>query len=104
MALAYQALFCAVMRQSQRAIIPTLITQFLQGNGIITVGATSPTRDFIHVIDTCSGFIAAAKTDAAIALDRHLILFEFRVSIAELIETVSEITGLDVVQALKATA
>ena len=63
MALAYQASFSVPVtvvrpfntygpRQSQRAIIPTLITQFLQGNGIITVGATSPTRDFIHVIDT----------------------------------------------------
>ena len=70
MALAYQASFSVPVtivrpfntygpRQSQRAIIPTVISQFLGGTGIVKVGATSPTRDFNHVLDTCSGFIAA---------------------------------------------
>lgn len=84
-------------RQSQRAIIPTLITQFLKGDGIIKVGSTSPTRDFNHVVDTCSGFVAAAKADADRCVGKTFNLgSSFEISIAHLIETIAEVTGLDV--------
>ena len=60
MALAYQASFSVPVtmvrpfntygpRQSQRAIIPTVISQFLGGTGIVKVGATSPTQ----ILTTC---------------------------------------------------
>jgi len=107
MALAYQASFSVPVtvvrpfntygpRQSQRAIIPTLITQFLGGTGSIKVGATSPTRDFNHVVDTCSGFIAAAQFNAGGCVGQTFNLgSNFEISIAELIETIAEITGVD---------
>ena len=46
-------------RQSARAVIPTIITQILEGMDVIRLGALSPTRDFNYVKDTVSGFKAA---------------------------------------------
>lgn len=53
-------------RQSARAVIPTIITQLLAGEGELNLGSTTPTRDFNHVSDTVRGFIALAGADAAI--------------------------------------
>ena len=50
-------------RQSARAVIPTIITQLLNGNKEIHLGSLSPTRDFNYVKDTVNGFIALAKAD-----------------------------------------
>jgi len=47
-------------RQSARAIIPTIITQLLDGQEEIRLGSLSPTRDFNFVKDVVSGFIAIA--------------------------------------------
>tara|TARA_Y100001970_G_scaffold292087_1_gene431875 strand:+ start:7231 stop:8205 length:975 start_codon:yes stop_codon:yes gene_type:complete len=40
-------------RQSARAIIPTIITQILDGKEAINLGNVSPTRDLTYVLDTC---------------------------------------------------
>jgi NAD dependent epimerase/dehydratase len=53
-------------RQSARAVIPTIIAQIAAGRREIKVGDLSPTRDFNYVLDTCSGFIALAKSDNVI--------------------------------------
>jgi NAD dependent epimerase/dehydratase len=53
-------------RQSARAVIPTIITQLLNGAKEIKLGALHPTRDLNYVSDTCAGFIALAKCDAAV--------------------------------------
>jgi dTDP-glucose 4,6-dehydratase len=53
-------------RQSARAIIPTIITQLLSGDGIVTLGSVRPTRDLNFVKDTAYGFIRAAESDLAI--------------------------------------
>lgn len=53
-------------RQSARAIIPTIITQLLSGQTKIKLGSLHPTRDLNYITDTCAGFIALAKCDAAI--------------------------------------
>ncbi len=42
-------------RQSARAVIPTLITQMLEGAREVRLGAVSPTRDFNFVSDTVWG-------------------------------------------------
>jgi Nucleoside-diphosphate-sugar epimerases len=47
-------------RQSARAIIPTIITQLLNGVSEIKVGSLIPTRDFVFVKDTAEGFIRVA--------------------------------------------
>jgi len=44
-------------RQSNRAVIPTIITQIASGKKEIKLGKISPTRDFNFVSDTCSAFI-----------------------------------------------
>ncbi len=53
-------------RQSARAVIPTIITQLLNGQQEIKLGSLSPTRDFNFVKDTVEGFLAIAKSDKTI--------------------------------------
>lgn len=50
-------------RQSARAVIPTIITQLLNGYNEISLGALSPTRDLLYVKDTAAGFAEIAKSD-----------------------------------------
>ncbi len=45
-------------RQSDRAVIPTIIAQALTGDEVY-LGATRPRRDLTYVSDTVAGFIAA---------------------------------------------
>jgi NAD dependent epimerase/dehydratase len=47
-------------RQSARAVIPTIITQAL-GLGVVRLGSTSPTRDFLYVEDTARGIAACGS-------------------------------------------
>ncbi len=50
-------------RQSERAIIPTIIRQALDPNcAAILVGDTTPVRDLTFVEDTAAAFIAAGTT------------------------------------------
>ncbi|MEE2821226.1 MAG: NAD-dependent 4,6-dehydratase LegB [Pseudomonadota bacterium] len=53
-------------RQSARAVIPTLIMQFLEKVDCLKVGDLRPTRDFNYVEDTVSGFLALAASDQTI--------------------------------------
>ena len=50
-------------RQSARAVIPTIITQLLDGAESIKLGSLTPTRDFNYVKDTVRGFIEISKVD-----------------------------------------
>jgi NAD dependent epimerase/dehydratase len=51
-------------RQSARAIIPTIISQLLNGNNSIELGNITPTRDLMFVTDTCNAFIDIYKSDS----------------------------------------
>ncbi|MFA5021423.1 MAG: NAD-dependent 4,6-dehydratase LegB [Patescibacteria group bacterium] len=53
-------------RQSARAVIPTIITQILNGKTKINLGALTPTRDLTYVEDTVNGFICAGERPEAI--------------------------------------
>ncbi|MDX1351016.1 MAG: NAD-dependent 4,6-dehydratase LegB [Putridiphycobacter sp.] len=53
-------------RQSARAIIPTIISQLLNGYSEIHLGDLTPTRDLLFVKDTVKGFIEISKSDALI--------------------------------------
>lgn len=53
-------------RQSGRAIIPTVITQLLDGRAELKLGNLAATRDFVFVKDTVRGFCELARTDAAV--------------------------------------
>ena len=50
-------------RQSARAVIPTIITQLLNGADEIKLGDISPTRDLLYVKDTINGFLKIAECD-----------------------------------------
>lgn len=52
-------------RQSARAVIPTIVTQALNGDEV-RLGSLEPTRDLNFVADTVEGFIKAAETPKAI--------------------------------------
>lgn len=53
-------------RQSARAVIPTIITQLLNGVEEIKLGDLTPTRDLLFVKDTINGFIKIAECDELI--------------------------------------
>jgi NAD dependent epimerase/dehydratase len=59
-------------RQSARAVIPTIITQLLNGITEIKLGDTTPTRDLLFVKDTADGFVAIAKSNQLIGHDCNI--------------------------------
>ena len=70
-------------RQSARAVIPTIITQLLNGKTEIKLGDTIPTRDLVFVKDTAAGFIEIAKCDSLIGADCN-IATQSEISVGEL--------------------
>ena len=59
-------------RQSARAIIPTIITQLLNGIEEIKLGDLTPTRDLVFVKDTVAGFVEIAKCEGLIGHDCNI--------------------------------
>ncbi|OGW09702.1 MAG: NAD-dependent dehydratase [Nitrospinae bacterium RIFCSPLOWO2_12_39_15] len=59
-------------RQSARAVIPTIITQLLNGSREVRLGSLYPTRDLNFVTDVCKGFIALAECDEAIGREVNI--------------------------------
>jgi NAD dependent epimerase/dehydratase len=59
-------------RQSARAVIPTIITQLLNGNENIRLGDLNPTRDLLFVKDTVEGFLEIAKSESLIGEDCNI--------------------------------
>jgi dTDP-glucose 4,6-dehydratase len=53
-------------RQSARAVIPTIITQLLNGEKEIKLGDITPTRDLLYVKDTVNGFYEIARSEKTI--------------------------------------
>ena len=79
-------------RQSSRAIIPTIITQIIEGKGEIRIGNTSPTRDLTYVLDTCGAIIEIAKQSEFMG-DVVNIGTNSEISIKELITKIESISG-----------
>jgi NAD dependent epimerase/dehydratase len=78
-------------RQSDRAIIPTVISQALTQSEI-TVGNTTPTRDFTYVSDTVEGFLCLAASDATIGQEINLGTGT-EVSIGDLVHRINAVVG-----------
>jgi NAD dependent epimerase/dehydratase len=74
-------------RQSARAVIPTIITQLLNGKTAIKLGAIHPTRDLLFVKDTVNGFIAIAKAEATIGHEINIAMQQ-EISIGDLAENI----------------
>jgi NAD dependent epimerase/dehydratase len=85
-------------RQSMRAVIPTILTQALNGD-TVRIGSLDPRRDLTFVTDTVNGFIAAAEADGAVGETLQLGTGE-DVSVGELIKDVEGLVGrsLEVIQ------
>jgi dTDP-glucose 4,6-dehydratase len=79
-------------RQSLRAIIPTIITQIIDGQSKIKLGALYTTRDFGFVKDVVRGFIAAAEAENALGEVVNLGS-NFEISIGSAAELIAEIMG-----------
>lgn len=76
-------------RQSNRAIIPTIITQLLNGHDQIKLGSLTPTRDFVYVKDTVSGFLRIAQSNETIGEEINIATGR-EISIGELAEQLIE--------------
>lgn len=70
-------------RQSNRAVIPTIITQLAAGKEEVHLGKLSPIRDFLYIKDTVQGFIEIAKSDKTIGEEIN-IATSVEISIEEL--------------------
>ncbi|MEQ9165042.1 MAG: NAD-dependent 4,6-dehydratase LegB, partial [Fulvivirga sp.] len=70
-------------RQSSRAVIPTIITQLLNGKEEIKLGDITPTRDLLFVRDTVEGFLEFARSDKLTGQDCN-IATESEISIGDL--------------------
>ena len=76
-------------RQSARAVIPTIITQLLNGKRKIKLGALAPTRDFNYVKDTVQGFISVMNSSNSIG-EVINIGSNFEVSIGDTAKIIAE--------------
>jgi NAD dependent epimerase/dehydratase len=79
-------------RQSTRAVIPTILSQLHAGADVISLGSTTPTRDFNYVDDTVAGFLAVAACDRAVG-EVVNIGSGREISIGDLVRTLIEVTG-----------
>lgn len=82
-------------RQSARAVIPTVISQVLNGADTIELGALHPTRDFSFVDDTVSGFLALANCDGALGEVVNLGS-GFEISIGETADLICKLSGREI--------
>jgi len=81
-------------RQTARAVIPTIIGQALRG-GPVGLGATTTTRDFVYVEDTCAGIVRCAQADG---VEGEVINLGtgVEISIADVVDRVQQLIGHEV--------
>jgi len=82
-------------RQSARAIIPTIITQILNGQKKIKSGNLHPTRDFTFVKDAAKGFIEIAKSNKLFGEITNIGMNE-EISIGDLINLIAGLMNVKV--------
>jgi len=80
-------------RQSARAIIPTIISQLLNGKTEIELGNLSPTRDLTFVKDTCAGFEKIYISDSLFGEVTNIGM-SAEISIGELAQLIAEIMNV----------
>ena len=79
-------------RQSDRAVIPTIISQIMNGREQLELGALTPTRDFTYVRDTARGFFAVAQAVETVGHTLNLGS-EFEISIQDLAHRIAGLMG-----------
>jgi NAD dependent epimerase/dehydratase len=81
-------------RQSDRAVIPSIISQALTKDRL-TLGNTTPTRDFTFVTDTAEGFIKVAESES---VGMEINIGSGReISIEDLTRKIISLVGRDIV-------
>lgn len=79
-------------RQSARAIIPTVISQILNGNKVLKLGNLTPTRDLTFVKDTANGFYEIANADGLFGEITNIGMRE-EIAIGDLVKLISNLIG-----------
>ena len=79
-------------RQSTRAVIPTAITQILEGSSSIKLGALTPTRDFNFVADTVAGIIKIHDSQNSVG-EVINIGSGYEISVGDTVAMIAEIMG-----------
>jgi NAD dependent epimerase/dehydratase len=82
-------------RQSARAVIPTIITQLLQGNKEIKLGNIHPTRDLTFVKDTVKGFIEISKVARLDGTITNIGMKE-EISVGDLVNLIAKLMGEEI--------
>jgi len=82
-------------RQSDRAVIPSIISQALTKDRL-TLGSTTPTRDFTFVTDTAEGFIKVAESEKSIGIEINIGSGQ-EISIGNLTRKIISLVGRDIV-------
>ena len=75
-------------RQSARAVIPTIISQLLNGSEEIKLGDITPTRDLLYVKDTVNGFLKIAQCNDLIGHEVN-IATQSEISVRDLAKKLS---------------
>ena len=88
-------------RQSARAIIPTIISQMLNGKSEIELGSLTPTRDLTFVKDICAGFEEIYKSEILFGEVTNIGM-KTEISIGELTKLIAKTMNLEV--AIKSSA
>jgi dTDP-glucose 4,6-dehydratase len=81
-------------RQSERAVIPTIIAQALEGKAVL-LGDVRPTRDFNYVEDTVNSMIAAATKSSKVFGEVINIGSGVEVTIKEVADQIIELVETD---------
>lgn len=79
-------------RQSQRALIPSVIVQALAKSREVSLGFLEPTRDLTFVKDTARGFADSLESEAGVG-ETFNMGSGFEVSMADVVDMIFEIAG-----------
>ncbi len=82
-------------RQSNRAVIPTIITQIASGKREIKLGKITPTRDFNFISDTCAAFLSLIDNEKVIGKIINSAS-NFEVSIEETALLIAKIMDIEI--------
>jgi NAD dependent epimerase/dehydratase len=79
-------------RQSARAIIPTVISQILNGQTSLKLGNLTPTRDLTFVKDTANGFLEIANAEGLYGEITNIGMSE-EITIGNLVQLIADLIG-----------
>jgi len=82
-------------RQSARAIIPTVISQILNGQTTLKLGNLSPTRDLTFVKDTANGFYEIASAEGLFGEITNIGMSE-EITIGNSVQLIADLIGTKV--------